>query len=161
MLTVRGLRRIPKRVLFVANCLTINKELWKSHCTILIQGQLTFLAVTAVTQQKAAIWWVWLASDGGEINSGAVRWMPSWPPCDVQFVAQAPRVSKALKILLAVTQREMCCRSKNPSQTTFCFYVCYLFKAPTMLHTELESEIKMRYILLFGMIIKWMTLYHS
>lgn len=93
-----------------------------SYCTMclfflssLVEQELTFLALAAVSKQKAAMWWVWLAADGGEISGRAVRWMPSWPACDVQFVARASLGRKALKILLAVTQREMCWFfSKNP-----------------------------------------------
>ena len=86
----------------------------------LVEEELTFLALAAVSKQKAAMWWVWLAADGGEISGRAVRWMPSWPACDVQFVARALG-RKALKILLAVTQREMWCSSKKAlHQIPFC-----------------------------------------
>lgn len=56
----------------------------------------------------------------------AARWMPSWPASDVQFVAWASLGREALKILLAVTQREMWC-SSNKSPSTNSFFVCRLF----------------------------------
>lgn len=86
----------------------------------LVEQELTFLALAAVSKQKAAMWWVWLAADGGEISGRAVRWMPSWPACDVQFVARASLGRKALKILLAVTQRKMwCCFAKKKKKKLF------------------------------------------
>lgn len=85
----------------------------------LVEEELSFLALATVSKQKAAPWWVWLAACGSEISGRAVRWMPSWPACDVQFVARASLGRKALKILLAVTQREMWCCSRKPSPNTF------------------------------------------
>lgn len=92
------------------------------------------------------MWYVWLAADGGEISGRAVRWMPSWPACDVQFVARVLG-RKALKILLAVTQREMFCSSKKKMLFTKDLFVCYLsFSLPLgngMVVTVNDSQIKM------------------
>lgn len=105
----------------------------------------SFLALAVVSKQKAAMWWVWLAADGEEISGRAVRWMPSWLACDVQFVARALLGRKALKILLAVTQREMWFNSKKgkkkkPSTNTF--FICYrsFFTASRTWFTELNMK---------------------
>lgn len=97
----------------------------------LVEEELTFLALGAVSKQKAAMWWVWLAADGSEISGRAVRWMPSWPACDVQFVAWASVGRTALKIQLAVTQREMWFGSRDPSPK-------YLFGAICSFHSHMD-----------------------